>query len=111
MAVFRVSGSGALETTYAPLPKSVLVQDMALAPDGTMLLAGSVQFEDEDFPRMGIGRRLPDGKPDPTFGTNGTNWLYAGRSASDDIEILRDGRYVLAGQRESEEGIIARVWN
>lgn len=75
---------------------------LAVAPDGRLLIAGSV---DNDF---FVARFTAAGRPDPTFGTNGksapvnfqTSTFFGQRSheAGYDLIIQPDGKIVVAGR-------------
>lgn len=58
-----------------------------------------------------VARFLPDGRPDRSFGKNGTRTVNAARKASDDITDIavdRQGRIVVAGGDEYK-GSVARL--
>ncbi len=116
MAVVRVSPIGTIEAMYpaldpgldsAGLQREARATDLWVAEDGTMILGGDVSTDDR---LMGIGRRLPNGNPDEEFGTGGAA-AYGPGTGGHDIPVRRDGRYVLAGTRDLDEGVLIRVWN
>ena len=117
MAVARFSTTGALLAFYPALDPGYEVdgalrwgeaRDLWVEGDGTMIMGGEYFFEDDSS--MGIGRRLPDGSPDLSFGTGGAHSYgpYPGENA---LIVLRDGRYLLAGSWNGSGGILLRVWN
>jgi uncharacterized delta-60 repeat protein len=75
-------------------------QAIALQPDGKIVVAGNTYIgtgatENDD---MAVARLLPNGSPDPSFGTNGrmtidlTKFDFVGG-----VAIQRDGKIVVAG--------------
>jgi len=73
---------------------------VALQPDGKLLVAGTTyinnDYSGEDF---ALSRHLPDGTPDPAFGTNGrvtTNFPGLAAVASS-VLVQPDGRILVAG--------------
>ncbi|HET6574464.1 MAG TPA: FG-GAP-like repeat-containing protein, partial [Fimbriiglobus sp.] len=65
-------------------------------PDGRIVLAGKVVFDagDNSFPGEAV-RLTADGKPDPTYGTNGVVFTPFGSVYQ--AEILPDGRTLFSG--------------
>lgn len=115
MRTARYSLSGTLLEEYGPLePVSdsfeiyLLARDMAVLADGTIVLGGIVSI-DSSTDEFGIGRRLPNGAPDESFYPGGARQYAVG--SMHDFEVLRDGRYVLAGTRAFDFGLIFRIWN
>lgn len=107
MAVTRISVAGYSGAAYARMA-SGSTTGLAVLPGGSIVATGSVTMSDS--PALAIGRRLPNGDPDPDFGTNGVSSGYEVGSAGG-VTVLRDGRYLLFGTRLSSEGLIYRVWD
>jgi uncharacterized delta-60 repeat protein len=88
-------------------PPGAQLEAMALQPTGELVLAGSVKAQ----PRraMLVMRLLPDGSPDPAFGTNGAVDSVAVKLAgrARDVLVLPDGRIALAAS--AERGHTARA--
>lgn len=116
MEVARFSTTGALLADYPALepgyssdgePRRAYARDLWVEGDGTMIMGGGDSTDDSE---LGIGRRLPDGSPDLSFGTGGARpyVVFAGGIA---IIVLHDGRYLIAGTADGSAGILLRVWN
>jgi len=84
-------GSGGLVT-----PLAGLAEDVALQPDGKILVAGTTLTSSGDYV---VIRLLPDGSIDPTYGTNGVAAVdFNGMSDQvSKMAIDASGRVVLAG--------------
>jgi uncharacterized delta-60 repeat protein len=94
-------GDGIVSQT---LPKGAAsTQDIALAPDGRIVVAGG--YEGEGERGYAVGRLLADGSPDTSFGESG---FSAALSTQFDIRSLAgvavrpDGRIVIAGNVDRE---------
>jgi uncharacterized delta-60 repeat protein len=75
--------------------------DIALLPDGRILLSGSL--EGKDRLSVALARYRPNGRPDPSFGEGGVVRTASGRYlAMEDMAVRRDGRIVLAGYRAAK---------
>ncbi len=115
LAAVRFTTSGTILAIYPAtdpglsddgIQRTFYVTDLWVEDDGTMLFGG-INATDDVY--MGIGRRLPDGTPDPAWGV-GASTRYLGNAKGWSIIVLRDGRYVLAGDVE-ETGSMIRVIN
>jgi uncharacterized delta-60 repeat protein len=107
-AAARYTADGRLDPTFGTngqvtlsLPYPFTVQDVALQPDGKLVIAGQYggysPVADRDF---GLVRLLPDGSPDPEFGTNGlVRSDFRGVENGYSVTVLPDGRLVLGGTR------------
>jgi uncharacterized delta-60 repeat protein len=94
------------------------VDGLALQPDGRILLAGvwqpSAVVSDAFMGRQDLAlvRLLPDGSPDPGFGSSGvvlTNLGEGFRNGSANaVAVVPDGRIIVAGQ--SPNGFLAAVY-
>ena len=109
----QVTGAGANDLDYdsAVLAKTV-VYDMATQPDGKAVATGFVQ--QVTGVAMTVYRLLPDGAPDPSFGTDGIVNLtdavgnhQVGRS----VVIEPDGRVVVSGERGSNRIVVRLLAN
>jgi uncharacterized delta-60 repeat protein len=78
---------------------------IALAPDGGILLAGQAN-DAPGHPLVGLLRLLPDGTPDPDFGTGGVVRAQLGADASQAmaIDIDASGRILVAGDADDASG-------
>lgn len=86
--------------------------DLALLLDGRILAAGNGAIG--GVPGPVVARFLPDGTPDPTFGTAGVQPLFVGaEGALQSVTLTSDGKLLIAGVRESYpfKGYVARLWN
>lgn len=115
LVAVRFTTSGTILAIYPPtdpgisedgIQRTFYVLDLWVEDDGRMLFGG-INATDDVY--MGIGRRLPDGTPDPAWGVGASTW-YLGNAKGWSIVVLRDGRYVLAGDVE-EAGSMIRVIN
>ncbi len=75
--------------------------------DGRIVAAGSVGLGT----RFAVVRRLPDGAPDPSFGTGGMVITSFGAifQAAYDVAVRRDGRIVAAGSAGEDSGRARRM--
>lgn len=115
VSAVRLSATGSIETVVGPLEaepngiwSSANAYDAALLSDGTMVFAGEVNLDSDIF--SGIARLLADGSPDGDFGIGGAQPFHVA-SIAHDLEVLRDGRYVITGTDHGNTGVIVRVWN
>ena len=116
MALARVSETGDIEATYGAMEPGPFhgtsdywrakAFHVALDLNGRIVMAGELST---DTQYMGIGRRLPDGTPDPNFGAGGAIPTQSARTNA--FHVLRDGRYVVAGYGFGGTGLIVRVWD
>jgi len=104
IALFRYDGAGSLDRTFghdgiamAILPEYALADELAIQPDGEIVVAGSTASNGGDF---AVARFNPDGSVDPAFGARGAattdlqgnSYEWAGG-----LVLERDGKIVLAG--------------
>src|SRR5262249_9417543 len=78
---------------------AVEAQDVAVQPDGRIVLAGYTGPRFGSPTDFAVARYLADGTPDPTFGTAGvvvTDW-YGSTDRAYAVLIQSDGRIVVAG--------------
>ncbi|MFZ1692973.1 MAG: hypothetical protein WAT74_07250 [Flavobacteriales bacterium] len=80
MGVFRYTVEGVLDTSYSADGRAIMPvvytpsnEDLGavIDPDGSVTIAGLVGTSPFDPYFMALARFLPDGDPDPDFGTNG----------------------------------------
>lgn len=112
--VTRLNPDFTLDTTfagtgYSKLPYTVATQfnDLEVLPDGSVL-AGL-----QSGGNIRLYKYLPDGTPDPAFGTAGMQVVDIGTSDDKitDIKVLADGGIVISGSRAgtSRNAFIARL--
>lgn len=111
--VVRLTADGSADTTFnangrlfwddptVPISNDI-ANDVAILPDGNIAISGNtigcncLGWEDGI-----VGRILPDGTPDPTFGSNGFATIDTTDSAGNTIEafaVQADGKIVVTGQ-------------
>ena len=78
--------------------------DVALQPDGRILTAGVIQQPDLDLD-FALTRSLPDGSPDPSFGSGGgVRTDFGGLDQAEAVALQPDGRILVAGRTEASGG-------
>ena len=75
----RSFGRDGLEKLPRPGARGASVRPVAVDREGRILMAGSIGVQDERSKKKGrsaivVGRLLPDGRPDPSFGEGG--WIF-----------------------------------
>ena len=107
MLLMRFETDGGIDSTFGLNGKAVLDINntsqegiaMALQPDGKIVVAGSTASMQTAFDAV-CARYLPNGSPDPNFGTNGV-YVSTQNTTDDDaaygIALQPDGKIVLAG--------------
>ncbi len=94
-ALFRLSGSGALDQNIGPSVSSTIdrVNAIALQGDGKILIAGTGQGD------FGLERFTTAGVPDESFGSHGlmTFDFFGAVDAAFDVLVQSDGRIVAGG--------------
>lgn len=85
---------------------------MVIQPDGKIVIAGATGVASSI--KVGVSRYNPDGTLDTTFGVNGKISFSSGwiKSFIKDIDVLPDGKIVMAGYRwdnTTGDAIMARV--
>lgn len=104
----RFLPNGAFDNTFGGGDGSVILQDpievggggvVALQKDGKILLGGERHTPDRKKGSWAVFRRLPNGDPDPAFGTNGTaridfTPIHDGGSG---MLLSKSGKLVVAG--------------
>ncbi len=74
---------------------------IAIQPNGRIVGAGHVgphEFGDTTIPRMFVGRILPDGSLDPSWGNDGKVFTrFPGGASAEGLALQDDGRVVVAG--------------
>jgi uncharacterized delta-60 repeat protein len=99
-ALARYRSNGTLDPTFGDqgtVASSVepgTAEDVQLQPDGKIVAAGAF-----DYFRGQIARYMPNGKPDPSFGSDGTVTVKfgAGEQAFRGVAIQSNGRIVAGG--------------
>jgi uncharacterized delta-60 repeat protein len=111
LAAARYNANGKLDPAFGtngqvvlPFPFPFRVRDVALQPDGKLVIAGRygpLSPADGDF---GLARLMPDGAADPSFGSGGlVTTDFGGSQHGYSVMVLPDGRLVLAGTRAAPE--------
>ena len=106
-------GSGGVVTNALPA-RSARIEAIALAPDGTIVAAGTrntatEQADPSDEKRqLTVARFLPNGSLDPTFGSGGFTSVDSGFGASEAraVRVLPDGRVLAAGQAGEQFALV-----
>jgi uncharacterized delta-60 repeat protein len=97
-------GTGGKVVTAYPTGQFIDIYnvDLAVQPDGKLLVAASRDYEDPDYD-FGVMRLLPDGSLDTAFGPSGASYVWFDRDGSDKgdhvvgIALQPDGKIVLVG--------------
>ncbi len=105
---------GIVETNFGPNGNNFTFSDAALAPDGDIVVAGSVAFLDGQQSTAVIVRYLPNGVLDPSFGSDGILTLpapasfFLGISFIETIALQPNGQILaLFGAASSSDSEIA----
>jgi uncharacterized delta-60 repeat protein len=103
----RYTASGTLDTTFGPNGNGLVAvpigtsrdeaTGLAIDPTGRILLGGFAYIN--SFPDFALARLLPDGTPDPTFGTAGVVTFDIGPSSENpaQVAVTPTGRIVMSG--------------
>ncbi len=102
-AVLRVDEGGSPDPSFGSngkvdvqVPGDATAQAVAVAPDGKIVIVGTT--DQGSTARIAIVRLLPDGSPDPSFGTSGIQVLGLPAEAEANAVVIQpDGRIVIAG--------------
>src|SRR5262249_9418464 len=102
-ALARYDATGALDPTFGGGGTVVVTtgfaEGISVQDDGALLLAGS--FRDGTFSGFGVMRLLPDGSPDPSFGSAGVRVTALAKRYTQGTAVavtaLADGRIAAAG--------------
>ena len=79
------------------------VRHVAVQPDNCLVVAGSVPYGKPTVQAFAVGRYLPNGEPDPTFGAAGLvvvpMLVFTNKtsSAAHDVAVLPDGTIIAVG--------------
>jgi uncharacterized delta-60 repeat protein len=111
--VARLAADGTPDPTFGnggttELPFGHELTDIALQPDGRLIVAGvanSSVANDDIF----VGRYLPDGSPDPGFGSNGFTILPAGTSGARPAVAVQPGGGLVITLERSDGAAIVRL--
>jgi len=105
-----VPGFGEHGLVRFPTPGNDLAVDVVVQPDGRILMAGMTATT-TDTNHMSVRRILPNGAPDPTFGTGGQAIVkLSDHDFANAIAVQPDGRIVIAGQTERDTaGVVVRL--
>lgn len=110
IGITRLNSNGSVDLSYGPLGQRLLdagpdfeveVVDAALRRDGALLVLGTLYgpFNQSD---MAVWALLPNGEPDPAFGSNGFRRVRRGGSPSDRAGalvpyLLESDRFLIVG--------------
>ena len=98
---------GASGTLILPLPQVFRARDVALQPDGKLLIAGTYGASD-----FGLVRLLPGGTPDPSFDGDGlVTSNFGGTESGHSVFVLGDGRLVLGGLHNGDFALVRYLPN
>jgi uncharacterized delta-60 repeat protein len=86
---------GTRGSTVTPLGFSGSAADVVIQPDGRIVVAGSVHVA-RDGIQLGLARYLPNGRIDPSFGTNGTVLTNFAVDDEPALALQPDGKLVAA---------------
>jgi uncharacterized delta-60 repeat protein len=114
-ALARFTGAGAPDPTFGGGSGTVTTgvgagvngeaADVALAGDGKIVAAGS-----SGPGQFAVGRWLPDGTPDPAFGSGGTvSTPILAESQARAVFAMPDGRVIAAGRALDSDGTVFAV--
>ncbi|MEZ6125747.1 MAG: Ig-like domain-containing protein [Planctomycetaceae bacterium] len=93
---YDLSGNLLLTFDVAQLPAGYVLKDVAVQPDGGVVVIGNAVFDGID--RGFVGRFLSEGVPDSAFGTAGTVVLPSvAESVTGAVEVDGSGRIVVWG--------------
>jgi uncharacterized delta-60 repeat protein len=109
IAAARYNVDGSLDAAFGtagllvlPLAQPFTVRDVALQPDGKIVIAG--RYGGGDF---GLVRLLPSGAPDPSFDGDGLATAnFGGTESGYSVVILPGGRIVLGGSHNADFGLV-----
>jgi uncharacterized delta-60 repeat protein len=109
-------GSGGIVADALPGPNGGRIEDVALAPDGGIIAAGSRNLATQDQDPLGeqdrltVARFRADGSTDTAFGNGGATAVDSGfgGSGAARLKILPDGR-ILAGGHASKQFALVRL--
>jgi uncharacterized delta-60 repeat protein len=107
IAAARYNVDGSLDPTFGtggqvtlPLAQPFAVRDVALQPDGKLVIAGT--YEPPGNFDFGLVRLLPSGAADPSFDGDGlVTSDFGGTESGRSVVVLGDGRLVLGGDRST----------
>lgn len=107
--IARLNADGALDSTFRPNPgPNAAVNDIALQPDGSLLIAGNFLAVDGE-PRTRIARLRADGTLDDRFPPNSTSGRDVPASAGANSSVLalavqQDGKVLMVGSFNEVDG-------
>jgi uncharacterized delta-60 repeat protein len=109
IAAARYNPNGSLDATFGtagllvlPLAQAFTVSDVALQPDGKLVIGG--RYGAADF---GLVRLLPSGAPDPSFDGDGLATAnFGGTETSESVVVLPDARIVLGGTHNADFALV-----
>lgn len=102
VSLVRVDLDGSLDPTFGTGGKvAIEAKEVAVQPDGKILVATASTPEGTGRTDARVVRLLPNGQPDPSFGTEGHVDVHFGRSHDygEAVAVEPDGDILLAGIR------------
>jgi uncharacterized delta-60 repeat protein len=99
-SLVRVNLDGSLDPTFGTGGRVAIEADgVAVQPDGKILVAAASAPEESGRSDARVVRLLPDGRPDPSFGTEGHVDVHFGRRSDEGeaVAVEPDGDILLAG--------------
>ena len=107
-------GTGGYTIVEAPFGNTSYAHDVAVAPDGSILVCGFSDTDDSGDTEVLVVKLHPDGTLDQTFGSGGLAPQFIGNTNLDSrargIALQSDGRIVLATQGRVDTTIYATIW-
>lgn len=112
----RLTGSGAIDATFAPLGiANTEILDVAVAADGSMIGVGRTLQTTPSPQRLvlTVFRLGPNGARDAAFGVDGVVQLFQDglRSVASSVVLESDGRVAVAGVRDSRLVVVRLLAN
>ncbi len=104
-AVMRVNSDGTVDKTFGsdglfegPEDHGYLSRDMALLPDGRIVLTGDIHDEINDDNRSFIASVKPNGSIDESFGKGGIETIvFANTDDINTVAITKEGKIIIGG--------------
>ncbi len=105
MALIRINGDGKADESFGkeglalgPTDDGYMATDMAILPDGRMVISGDVSYKINDDSRCFITCFTPDGKLDQSFGNKGTVIIELSAPLNiTGVAVTGEGKIVIGG--------------
>jgi uncharacterized delta-60 repeat protein len=99
-----LDAGGRLMTVFSPDFNNEDAFDLAVGPDGKIILAGGMYASLSSI--LALSRYNPDGSLDPTFSEDGlATFPGLGLSTAHNLALQPDGKIVVAGQTQTSPGV------